>query len=98
MRYLASTVDTVSSDTLHSFSDSGDSPLLSAGLDVNQWSVGNLKNIGTVSVNVGSLTPSGDLTNGTSWVLLASNWDDGDLCNSNEKRFRCLTHYLLKTH
>jgi len=76
---LASAVFSGSSDALHTVGDTKVTPDGFAVILGHQWSSGNLE-LGwdLVDVTVG-LSPSGDLSNGTSWVFLVGNSDGGDI-------------------
>jgi len=76
---LASAVFSGSSDALHTVGDTKVTPDSFAVILGHQWSGGNLE-LGwdLVDVTVG-LSPSGDLSNGTSWVFFVGNGDGGDI-------------------
>ena len=76
---MASAVFSGSSDALHTVGDTKVTPDSFAVILGHQWSSGNLK-LGwdLVDVTVG-LSPSGDLSNGASWVFFVGNGDGRDL-------------------
>ena len=76
---MASAVFSGSSDALHTVGDTAGSPDGFAVVLGHQWSGGNLE-LGwdLVDVTVG-LSPSGDLSDGASWVFLVGDGNGRDI-------------------